>query len=159
MSFFSFAPRHSVADIDSSFKRKKRSFGGLLSMPPALQHFDGVGQEVQDNLQGFSDALGAAGQVDNQRAIANSGSCTGENGIFRLLPPAEADYFAQAGNQSVTDRLGGFGRNIAGSKTGTAGGKHYIGLGLVGEKPKLGSNGIFVIRYDSSPADLEVRVS
>jgi len=59
---------------------------------------DGVGEERCDGVQGFYGTFGAAGQIQDQRGLANGGYSTRKNGARRVGKALPAHLFGHPGN-------------------------------------------------------------
>src|SRR3989338_7446563 len=91
-------------------------------MSSAFKHFEGVGDEVQDGLEGFFYGFGAAGQVDYYGIPAYAADAAGQAGFFGFFEAFGAHELGQAGDALFYGLGGGFGGDVAAAEAGAAGG-------------------------------------
>jgi hypothetical protein len=102
-----------------------------------VQHCDGVGEEIGDGVEGFDRAFGAAGKIDDERAMTDDGYAARQDGGGSLLGTFAAKFFGDARNGAFGDVERGFGSIVARAEAGATGGEDEIDTARVGEFAKL----------------------
>ncbi|GEM_PF-2061648 len=103
----------------------------------AMEDVDGVGQQLGQGVERLDGALGAAGQVEDQRAIAHYGDSAGQHRRGCLLRAFAAHLFGEAGNHFFADFKRRFRRVVARAKAGAAGGEDQVRLARVDKLPQV----------------------
>lgn len=103
-------------------------------------------QQIGDGFQGFEGAFGAAGKIDDQRAMTDDGNAAGQYGSGCFLCAFAAEFFGDARNGAFRDVESGFGSIVARSEAGAAGGEDQIDAARVREFTKLATQASGIIR-------------
>ena len=95
-----------------------------------------VRKEIGDDVERFHGTTRATGQIDDQRALANSGLSTRKNGARIFLAAFLPHPFAETRQDFFADGRRRFRRGVTRADSGAAGGEndvHGIGSGKRGE--------------------------
>jgi hypothetical protein len=106
----------------------------------AAEDFDGVGEKVRNDTEGFDSALGAAREIDDESVVAGDGDAAREKGCRCLLRTLAADFLRKAGDGAVGDVEGGFRRVVAGAEAGATRGQEEIGVAGIGNGTQLAAD-------------------
>ena len=106
----------------------------------AVQHRDGVGQQVGDGVERVDRAFRAAGQIQNDGFAANAGGGAGENGARSFLDAGGAHLLGETGDQAIGNGDSCFGRDVARAEAGAAGGEDQV--------DRVGIGGLLQERFD-----------
>ena len=70
---------------------------------PTAEHFEAVSQGLEGDFEGFSDCFGAAGQVDDEAAVADADDGTAEHGEWGYPHGLGAHGLGDAGDLELDD--------------------------------------------------------
>ena len=79
----------------------------------SIQQIQRVREQVCNGLQRFHGAAGTARQIEDESLAAYSAYTAAEGGEGSFFRAFEAHALADAVDETVTDRFGGFGRDVA----------------------------------------------
>lgn len=105
----------------------------------ALEFVDGVGDGGPDGFEVFYGTGGAAGEIQNQGAIANPTDGAGEHGEGSFGKTGGTHGLAESGDDAIENLQGRLRGNVAGREPGAAGGEDEIGF--AGVRPLLEGTG------------------
>ena len=104
------------------------------------EHFDGVGEKVRNDAEGFDCALGAAWEIDDKSVVAGDGDAAREKGCRCFLCTLATDFLSKARDGAIGDVEGCFRRVVAGAEAGATRGQVESGVAGVGNGPQLAAD-------------------
>jgi hypothetical protein len=106
----------------------------------AAKDFDRMREKLGDGVKGLDRAFGTSRQINDDGPMADNSNAAGKYGGGRFLDPLAAYFFRETGYGAVGDIDGGFGRGVAGTKTGAASGEEKFDATGIGDGPQLAAD-------------------
>ena len=97
-------------------------------MVRAAEDLDSVGEKVCHGIEGFDGAFGAAGEINDNRLVADDRDTPREHGVWSLLDTFAANLLGETRNRAIGDVEGGFGSRVTWPEAGAAGGEKKVGV-------------------------------